>query len=620
MADGHLVLIAGALLSVALAASLLAGRMRVPSLVLFLGIGMAIGSDGTGWIDFTDYRLARDIGVIALALILFEGGLNAGFGEIRPVLGPAVSLALLGTLLTALLAGLAATWLFDFSLLEGLLLGSIVAATDGAAVFALLRHSALKRTLARTLEGEAGMNDPVAVLLVIGFVDWITKPGYGIADMLWLFVRQIAIGEAVGIAVGWLAVQAFQRARLATPGLYPVASIAAAALAFGAATVANGSGFLAVYMAGLALGSANIPAKQTITAFHQGIAWIAQLTMFLVLGLLVFPSQLGGVAVEGTVLALVLALAARPLAVLASTAGTRFALAERVVLGWAGLRGAVPVVLATFPVLAHVPHSVEFFDVVFFAVIVSTVLQGTTFEPLAGRLNATASTPPMTASALTETGAIRRLGADAVEIEIASGDAAVGHRIRELGLPREAIVNVIVREGEAIPPRGSTRIEAGDRLHVLVRREQLGGMRTLAERWRDGPVGPPPRPPRVPEGHAPIFSVRPWRAEDGDPGRAERVAGRAVVDRLRTRRDAPGALVLLDDGYLAVTGPLLALGRERLLSEWVRRRVRSARADAERAWWEEVLGAIAFAASAPAVAPVSQGTVRGIDSARGEAY
>jgi potassium/hydrogen antiporter len=616
MADGHLVLIAGALLSAALAASLLAGRLRVPSLVLFLGIGMAIGSDGLGWIDFTDYRLARDIGVIALALILFEGGLNAGFGEIRPVLGPAIGLALLGTLLTALLAGLAATWLFDFSLLEGLLLGSIVAATDGAAVFALLRGSSLKRALARTLEGEAGMNDPVAVLLVIGFVDWITHRNYGIDDMLWLFVRQLAIGGAVGLAVGWLVVQAFQRARLATPGLYPVASIAAAALAYGAATVLDGSGFLAVYLAGLALGGAHVPAKQTITAFHQGMAWIAQLSMFLVLGLLVFPSQLGDVAVEGTVLALVLALVARPLAVFVSTFGTRFAPADRVVLGWAGLRGAVPVVLATFPVLAHVPHSVEFFDIVFFAVIVSTVLQGTTFEPLAERLGATASAPPMTASPLTETGAIRQLGADAVEIAVAPGDAIVGRRIRELGLPREAIVNVIVRGGEAIPPRGSTRIEAGDRLHVLVRREQLGGMRALAERWRTGPVGPPPRPRRVHEGHAPVFHVRPWGAEDGDAASAERVAGRAVVDRLRTRRDAPGALVLLDDGYLAVTGPLLALGRERLLSEWVRRRVRSARTDAERAWWEEVLGAIAFAAYAPA----PQATMRGVDSAPGEAY
>lgn len=594
MADGHLVLVAGALLAAALAASLLAGRLRLPSLVLFLGVGMAVGNDGLGWIDFSDYRLARDVGIVALALILFEGGLTAGFGEIRPVLKPVVSLALLGTLITAAVCGLAAAWLFGFTLLEGLLLGAIVSSTDGAAIFAMLRDSSLKRRLARTLEGEAGMNDPVAVLLVVGFIDWIQQPGYGLPDMLWLFVREVGIGAAVGVGVGFAAVWTFRRAQLATPGLYPVASVAAAAIAFGAAGVLNGSGFLSVYLAGLVLGSATIPARHTITTFHQGMAWVAQLGMFLVLGLLVSPSQLPSVAAKGTVLALALVLVARPLATFTVSFGP-FSAADRAVLGWAGLRGAVPVVLATFPVIAGVPDSREFFDVVFFAVLLSTVVQGSTFEPLARRLGATTTAATLATSALTETGTIRQLGADAIEVTAAPGDALVGHRIRDLGLPRAAIVNVIVRDGQAIPPRGSTRIEAGDRLHVLIRREEMGAMRRLLERWRDGPVGPSPRAPRIPEGHAPVFSVRRWDpAVDGDPARAERVAGRAVVDRLRTRRDLPGALVLLDDGYLAVTGPVLALGRERLLSDWVRRKARAASGEAERAWWEEVLGALAL--------------------------
>ncbi|HZV75908.1 MAG TPA: potassium/proton antiporter [Conexibacter sp.] len=593
MADGHLVLVAGALLTAALAASLLAGRLRLPSLVLFLGVGMAVGTDGLGWVDFGNYRLARDIGIVALALILFEGGLNAGFGEIRPVLKPVVSLAFLGTLITAAICGLAATWLFDFTLLEGLLVGAIVCSTDGAAIFAMLRGSSLKRRLTRTLEGEAGMNDPVAVLLVIGFIDWIQQPGYGLGDMLWLFVREVGIGTAIGVAVGVAAVAAFKRVQLPTPGLYPVASIATAALAFGAADTLHGSGFLAVYLAGLVLGSATIPARHTITTFHQGMAWIAQLGMFLVLGLLVFPSQLPGVAVQGTVLALVLVLVARPVAAFVASWGP-FSAADRAVLGWAGLRGAVPVVLATFPVIAGVPHSGQFFDIVFFAVLVSTVLQGATFEPFARRLGVTASGATLTTSGLTETGTIRQLGADAIEVDAAPGDALVGHRIRDLGLPRAAVVNVIVRDGQAIPPRGSTRIEAGDSLHVLIRREAMRTMGELLERWREGPVGPPPRKPRIPEGHAPIFHVRRWDAADGDPARAEHVAGRAVVDRLRTRRDVPGALVLLDDGYFAVTGPVLALGRERLLSEWVRRKARAAGGDAERAWWEEVLGALAL--------------------------
>src|SRR6059058_330726 len=319
MSDGVLLLATGALLAGALAASLLASRLRIPGLVVVLGIGMAIGSDGAGWIHFNDYRLAETIGVIALVLILFEGGLAAGLPEIRPVLAPAISLAIVGTLVTAVIAGLVAAWLFDLSTLEGLLVGSIVASTDGAAIFALLRGSTLRRRVARTLEGEAGLNDPVAILLVLGFIDWIQKPGYGAADMALLFVQQLAIGLACGVVVGVLAVGGMRRLRLASAGLYPVASIAAAALAYGSAATLHGSGFLAVYLCGLALGSAPTPATRTITTFHDGLAWIAQLSLFLALGLLVFPGDLGGVAGKGTVLALVVAVVARPVAALLAT-------------------------------------------------------------------------------------------------------------------------------------------------------------------------------------------------------------------------------------------------------------------------------------------------------------
>ena len=385
-----MMLVAGALMSAGLVASLVAGRLRVPGLVLFLVLGMAIGSDGAGWIDFDNYRLARTIGVIALALILFEGGLSASYTEIRPVLGPALSLAVVGTLVTALLAGLAATWLFDLSLLEGLLLGSIVAATDGAAIFALMRGSTLRRKVARTLEGESGLNDPLAVLLVIGLIDWIEHPDYGLGDMSLLLFRELGIGLLVGGAVGWLAIQALRRARLGTEAAYPIGTLSAAALAYGAAATLHGSGFLAVYLVGLALGSRAFPARRAVIIFHQGLSGLAQVVMFLVLGLLVFPSQLGGVAVKGTILAVVLVFVARPIATFVATAVGEFDLRERALLAWAGLRGAVPVVLATFPVIAGVPRSLEFFNIVFFAVLLSTLLQGATFEPLARALGVTA--------------------------------------------------------------------------------------------------------------------------------------------------------------------------------------------------------------------------------------
>ncbi|HEX8207039.1 MAG TPA: cation:proton antiporter, partial [Solirubrobacteraceae bacterium] len=273
MHDGELIFIAGALLAGGLLASLVAGRVRVPSLLLFLGLGMLIGSDGFGWLPFDDYELARSIGIIALGLILFEGGLNSGLAEIRPVLGATISLATVGTALTAAITGVASTLLFDFSLLEGLLLGSVLASTDGAAIFALLRSSTLRRRLAQTLEGESGMNDPVAVIFVLACIEGITDPDFGTLDAVGLLAVELAVGAAAGLAVGWLAVQGFRYAQLATPGLYPVASLATAALAFGGADVLHGSGFLAVYLAGLLLGSATVPARQTVAAFHQGLGW-----------------------------------------------------------------------------------------------------------------------------------------------------------------------------------------------------------------------------------------------------------------------------------------------------------------------------------------------------------
>jgi cell volume regulation protein A len=583
--------VAGSLLAAGVVASLLAARMRVPSLLLFVGLGMLVGSDGAGWIHLDNYHLARTVGIIALALILFEGGLTSGVIEVRPVLAPAVALASVGTLATAAIAGTAAALLFNLTLLEGLLLGAILSSTDGAAIFALLRNSTLRRRLARTLEGESGLNDPIAVLLVIGFIDWIQKPGYGVGDMLVLLVRELGIGLAVGALVGWGAVQGFRRARLNTAGLYPVASLATAAIAFGAADALHGSGFLAVYLAGLALGSANVPAKQTTANFHQGLGWVAQIAMFLTLGLLVFPSQLGDVALEGTVLALVVVLVARPIAAAIATAPFGFSWPERAVLGWAGLRGAVPVVLATFPVIDGVPHSREFFNIVFFAVLLSTLLQGSTFEPFAGRLGLTTSEPALPRP-LAEAGTIRRLGAEVLEYPIAADDAIAGARVRDLGLPREAVVNVIVRGGEAVPPRGSTRLHAGDRIHVLVRDRVAGEVRGLTDRWRQGPIGPPPRPATPTVGRKPVFSSWRWSDRDGSPGNVLSVRGQRVVLQLRIRRDEPGGLWVLADGRYAVTGPVAAAGSAGDLSDWSAKRLRSASPD-ERAWLQTVIGALA---------------------------
>ena len=594
--DGQLLLYAGALLGMGLAVSLLATRLRMPGLILVLALGMAVGSDGTDWIQFgddrRDFELARTVGIVALSLILFEGGLAAGFHEIRPVLAPAVALALVGTVITAVLTGLLASWLFDFSLLEGLLVGSILASTDGAAVFAILRGSTLRRRLARTLEGEAGLNDPVAVLLVLGFSEWLVDPEFGIADMAADFVVELSIGLAVGLVTGLVSVWSLRRVTLASAGLYPVTSIAVVAVAYGAGDVLHGSGFLAVYIAGLVLGTARTPARRTIATFHDGLAWIAQLAMFLTLGLLVFPGDLADVAFEGTILALLAAAVARPLSVIATTWFAHFELREQVVLGWAGLRGAVPVVLALFPVIDEVPGSENLFNIVFFAVVLSTLLQGSSFEALARRLGVTTTQAAIPAP-LIEPAALRRLGAEIIEFQVEREHAAAGARVRELGLPRDALLNLIVREGQAIPPRGSMRVEAGDRLHVLVRQEAAVEFGRLLDRWRDGPLDRAVRPRMPMRGMAPVFSTGPWDPADGDAGRPDRVRGVPVAERLRTRRDRPGSVVVLVDGRYAFTGPVVAIGAPGQVQDAARRRLRTATDDADAAWWREVIGALA---------------------------
>ena len=597
--DAELILIAGGLLAAGIAGALLADRVRIPGLLLFLGLGMLAGSEGIGGIEFNDAELARTLGTIALVLILFEGGLTAGWSEIRPVLGIAASLATVGTVITAVIAGFAAQWIFDLNTLEGMLVGAAVAATDSAAIFAVLRRSTLEKRLARSLEGESGMNDPVALLLVIGFIDWIQDPGYGFADMAGQMALKLAIGAAIGLALGRLAVAGLNRVRLPTDGIYPVATIAIAALAFGLAEVAYGSGFLATYLTALALGGSSIPARRTIVAFHQGIGWVAQIGLFVMLGLLVFPSTLGDVALEGLALSAALILVARPLAAFVATLFSRLGLRERAMLGWAGLRGATPIWLATFPVVAGVGTGDELFAIVFFVVVGSTLVQGASFEPLAGWLGLTTDEPALPRRLL-ESGRIRRMGGDVVSYRVPPGAAAAGHLVRELGLPRDALLNVIVRDGRAIPPRGSTEIREEDELHILVRSELREEVEELTRQWHDGPVGAPAVPVLPPRGAPQVFMVRPG-GDIEDPSAPRQVEGIAVIGILRSRRDRSSALAALADGrYAITTETLVAMGGRQALARWCERRAERAGDDpAERAWWQEVAGTLVVPVSRP---------------------
>ena len=476
-----MLLLVGAVLAGSIAVAFGAARVGVPSLVAFLALGMLLGSDGPGGIEFDDAELARKVGIVGLAAILYEGGLSTSWRRLRAVAVPAGLLSTVGVVVTAVLTGAAAYLLFDLSWLESVLLGAVVASTDAAAVFATLRYTHIRRRLARTLEAETGLNDPVAIALTIGLIDWIDKPSFGFPDLLLLVVRQLTLGLLTGVVLGAVAMWVFARLPQSIGAFVPVASVAAAALSFGAADVIGGSGFLAVYLVGLAVGSTPSRYRRQLVTFHEGLAFLAQVTMFIVLGLLVFPSDLPAVALAGLALAGLLVVVIRPVAVLIATAFQNFTTRERALLGWAGLRGAVPIVLATFVLSSDLGKAETIFNAVFFVVVVSALVQGTTLEWIAARLGLVDPRPAVVAAPLE----VDALGArPLVELDLARDQAISGAEGRELGHPPSALIAVVARHGETIPPRGTTVIQPGDRLFVLAPRAMRAALEDVFSRWR----------------------------------------------------------------------------------------------------------------------------------------
>jgi cell volume regulation protein A len=482
MEPGTLILVVGAILLAAVAAATVAGRVGVPVLVAFLGLGMLLGSDGVGGIGFTDAHLARTVGIVGLAIILFEGGITTPWRAIRPVLLPAAMLSTVGVVVSMAITGVVAHAVFPLSWSAAMLLGAVVASTDAAAVFSTIRVTHLRRRLARVLEAESGANDPIAVALTIGLIQWVLDSSYGVTDLVMLIARQLSVGLVVGVAVG--AASAWALARL--PGLAvqfaPVATVAAGAVGFGLADVAGGSGFLAVYIVGLFVGNTATPLRRYLVSFHAGLAFLAQVGLFIVLGLFVFPRELGPVILPGLALVAVLLFVARPAAVWLSTIFQRFNLRERTLLGWAGLRGAVPIVLATYAQAEGLPQSTTIFNAVFFVVLASALIQGPTLEPLARALKLSGRRGPYAPPL--EIAAVDSLGSGLLEFGVDDDSAVTGRYVRELGLPRDALVAVLVRDGEAVPPRGSTQIESGDTLYVLSRKESRRKVEELFEGWR----------------------------------------------------------------------------------------------------------------------------------------
>jgi cell volume regulation protein A len=467
-----LLLLAGILMILGILSSKFSARLGVPVLVLFLGLGMLAGSEGVGRIHFEDYQLAHSVGTVALAIILFDGGLRSPLDSFRLAWKPSALLATLGVLLTSLATGVMAMQVLGLSLLEGLLLGSIVGSTDAAAVFALLRSAGvhLRKRLAATLEIESGANDPMAIFMTVGLIQVLLGEVSLGPNLLQLFALQMGVGLAVGLGVGKLSVTLINRINLASAGLYPLLTSACGVLAFGLAAVLQGSGFLAIYVAGVVLGNSKLVFQRGTFLFHDGIAWAGQIAMFVVLGLLSTPSALLAVAGPGLLVAAALILVARPLAVIPLLLPFGFSWREVVLIAWVGLKGAVPIILATYPLLFGLEAGPIIFNLVFFVVLLSALIQGGTL-PWVARLLRLEEPPPPEPPLSLEITSLRELDAEIVDYPIRDDSRAAGRRLDEFALPESAVVAIISRGKTLIPPRGSTRILAGDHLFIVVNKE-----------------------------------------------------------------------------------------------------------------------------------------------------
>ncbi|MEA2722976.1 MAG: potassium/hydrogen antiporter [Gemmatimonadales bacterium] len=460
----------GLLLGVSVLFSRASQRFGVPIALLFLVVGMLAGSEGIGGIEFNDYQFAFRIGVLALALILFDGGLNTPLNAVRRAAGPAGVLATVGVAGTATLLAVGAHSL-GLGWPEALLLGAVVSSTDAAAVFAVLRGSGLqlKRRVSVTLEVESGINDPVAVILTTVLTQNLLTPGAATGwRILVEVVVQMAVGAAVGAGVGYGGRYLLSRLALPSGGLYPVMTLALGLVAFGLATLAHGSGFLAVYLAGLLLGNGPLPYRTGLLRVHDALAWLSQVGMFLILGLLVFPSRVMEVAPVGLAIGILLGFVVRPLVVWLCLLPFRYPRREVLYIGWVGLRGAVPIVLATFPVLAGVPGAERLFDLVFFIVVVNALVQGGSVGWLTRKLGLQSKEPPAPQAVLAIESR-QPLQGELMSFYIDDALVVTGVPVADLPLPDGAAVALIIRGNALVPPVSGTALQAGDHVHVIAR-------------------------------------------------------------------------------------------------------------------------------------------------------
>lgn len=461
------------LVLVAILSTRFSSRFGMPALVLFVAIGMLAGSSGPGGIMFDDYHLAFEVGLLALAVILFSGGLDTRYRMFRASLLPSALLSTVGVALTMLVVALFSWWLTPLSLTEGLLLGAVLAPTDAAAVFSVLKGRGLPARLRGVLEAESGTNDPVGIYLTIALSTLLTSGETNVWGFLGGIVLQLLLGGLLGYLWGRGLTGLINRARLDTPGLYPVMALAGGLLAYAATDLLGGNGFLAIYIVGLVLSNRPLSHRQSILDFMEGAAWGAQISMFLLLGLLVFPDRLLSILPVALLTTAVLIFVARPLAVWLTlqplyrlTSHYRFTWEEQLLLMWAGLKGAVPIILAVRPLLEGVPNGERLFNIVFVVVIVATTLQGLTVVPLARALGLAHPEPPIAPLRL-ELGGDAPPGSAVHDVFLEPTHRLVGRTLNDTLIPEGVVVAAIYRNKALVAPRGSTVFQAGDHIYFL---------------------------------------------------------------------------------------------------------------------------------------------------------
>jgi cell volume regulation protein A len=476
-------LIAALLLFVCVAASKVSDKLGVPVLLLFLSIGMLAGSEGFGGIYFNDPWIAKSLGTVALVFILFSGGFETHWADVRSIIKPGLILSTIGVLITAVSVGWFSTYALGFSLIEGLLLGAIVSSTDAAAVFDILRSKSvsLRNKLQPLLEFESGSNDPMAVFLTVGIITLLKNPSLSPTSLIPAFVLDMGIGILAAFVFSHLIIFMINRLKLSYDGLYPVLLLSLVFLTYAATTTLHGNGFLAVYLVGIIIGNANLIHKKTLKSFFEGIAWLMQILMFLALGLLVFPSKVIPVIGIGLSISLFLIFAARPLSVFLCLSFTKMNWREKTFVSWVGLRGAVPIILATFPLLAGTPKADIIFNVVFFIVLTSVLFQGTTI-PLMSKLldvDAPIKNKKVYPIEFEHSGDI---DADLEDVIVPYNSAVVGQHIFEVKLPQGCLVVLISRDDKFFIPNGLTIINGGDVFLVLSNKEDLQKLQEIFSR------------------------------------------------------------------------------------------------------------------------------------------